>query len=70
MKIEKYLINEKRKETIQSVAEYVNSEGLGYAIQSGLSWKNIEDKQLAKYWRTAEDSLNEISNILEEYLEY
>jgi hypothetical protein len=66
--LKKYL-NE-RKETLESVAEYVNSEGLGYAIQSGLNWKDMEDKKLAKYWKIAENAMNEITNILGDSLEY
>ena len=64
---EKYL-NEK-KESIESVAQAVNSEGLGYAIQHYLSWQSIEDKQLAKLWKQANEAMDKIDDILGEYYE-
>ncbi len=62
--VNKYL-NESKKKTLKEVASYVESEGLGYSIQSGLSWKDIEDKKLASLWKKADDIMSDIEDILE-----
>lgn len=66
-KIEKYLVKE-AKMSMQDIADVVENEGLGYAIKSYLSWKSIEDKQLAKLWKAAGDVMNKIESILSPYM--
>ena len=51
--------------SIQEVANYVEMEGLGYAVMSGLSARNIKDPELARQWRIAEKVLMAIQDILE-----
>jgi len=57
-KIDKYL-NENKKSQ-QDVAHYIESEGLGYAIQNGIDYKSIDDQKLAKLWKQAGDIMNKI----------
>ena len=53
-----------RKKTSEQVAQIVESEGLGYAIQSYLSPNEIKDKELADLWREAAEIMNEIEAYL------
>ena len=63
MKYKQYL-TEARKMSNEEINELIDEEGLGYAIQSSLSWKNIEDPKLAKAWREASDAMSKVENIL------
>lgn len=63
-------LNESKKYSNEDVGGVISNEGLGYAIQNYLSWKDIEDKQLAKYWKQAAESMNKIEEITREYLDY
>jgi hypothetical protein len=54
------------KNTINDVANIVDSEGLGYAIQSYLSAENIEDEELRTMWEDAATLLNNIEAYLED----
>ena len=63
-------LNESRKYNLEDVADVISNEGLGYAIQNYLSWKDIEDKQLAKLWKQAADAMDKIEEITKEYLDY
>lgn len=49
----------------QEVAEVVECEGLGYAIQHYLSADRIEDEDLAELWAEAAALLDDISGRLE-----
>lgn len=53
----------------EEVANYINYEGLGYAIDCGMSYKSIEDKKLAEEWRKAEEDICNIKTILGGLLE-
>lgn len=53
------------KYSVEQVADIVNSEGLGYAVQHGLSADSIEDLRLAGLWATAKTALKAIGKILE-----
>lgn len=59
-----------KKYTNKQVAEIVENEGLGYAVQHYMSSEDIKDKELAKQWEVAKGALNTITNILKEYSEY
>jgi len=48
----------------KEVAEYVENEGLGYAVQHGVRSDSFEDEELKKLWTDAERLLNAIENIL------
>lgn len=52
--------------TIEDVANYANSEGLGYAIQHGFHSDSIIDEELAALWRQAEDVISKIEEMLPE----
>lgn len=54
------------KYTVRDVSQYVNSEGLGYAVRYGLSADSIENPQLARLWVTARTALAGIERILAE----
>lgn len=66
-KWKKYL-NEGRSYDYQQLADLIENEGFGYAIQNYLSWKDIEDKQIAKQWKIAADAMNKIEKILGPYM--
>jgi hypothetical protein len=55
-----------KKYTVEEVAEIVQSEGLGYAVQNFLSASRIEDPELADKWRRARQLLDEIEDYLRE----
>lgn len=63
------LLVSKKKYSIEQVADIVNSEGLGYAIQHYMSGDNIEDPELAKQWEKAKATLNIIEMILKDHLD-
>jgi len=46
-------LNEAKKLSDYEVGEIINAEGLGYAIKEYLSWKDIENGEIARYWRQA-----------------
>jgi hypothetical protein len=48
------------KYSIEQVADIVESEGLGYAIQHYMSADSIEDEDLARLWRIAKEALDQI----------
>ncbi len=52
---------------LQTVAEIVDNEGLGYAVLHYLSGVSIEDPELAKLWDEAAVILKKIETILEPY---
>ena len=52
------------KYSIKDVARYVNSEGLGYAIQYGLGADSIENLPHAVLWVQAKAVLDAITEIL------
>ena len=71
---EKHLMKEKSdclmtesKKDLEYVGNLVSSDGLGYAIQSGIGYKNIKDKKLASLWKQASDIMDEIEKYLEDY---
>lgn len=56
----------KKKLTVAQVGEVIESEGLGYAIQSYLSADRIADHDLADMWERAANLLNEIEQYIED----
>jgi hypothetical protein len=54
-----------KKLTTDQVAEIVDFEGLGYAIQSYLGADRIEDEKLAHMWKEAAELLDRIEAHLE-----
>ena len=63
---EKYLTESKLD--LEGVGNYVSSDGLGYALQSGLSWQSIEDKKLARMWKQASKLMDDIESYLGDYI--
>lgn len=55
----------KHKYTIDEVADIIEEEGIGYAIQKYLSAKNIADPKLADMWRRARILLAEIERYVD-----
>lgn len=53
------------KRTVEEIADIINAEGLGYAIQHYLSGSNIEDQKLSKMWDEAESLLCRIEERIE-----
>lgn len=53
--------------TDQDVADYVENEGLGYAIQYGTSGDDFQNEELKKLWKEAAVLLNKIDDILRPY---
>ena len=65
MKLDKHLITEAKKGySNDEVADIIENEGLGYAIESYLGYKDIDDPKLAKAWKQAEDAISKIQKIL------
>jgi hypothetical protein len=56
------------KNSIQDVANIINIEGLGYAVQLHTSPESIENKTLADLWQKASDALNAIDRFLTDEL--
>lgn len=56
-----------KKYTLQEVADIVDTEGLGYAITDYTGSDSIEDEELSKLWKEAEEVLGKINKILEPY---
>jgi len=52
--------------TNEEVADVVENEGIGYAIQDYMDHKRIADKKLAKLWKEAGEKLDAITDILDE----
>ena len=52
---------------IKEVAEIVENEGLGYAVQHYMSSDDIENKALKSLWDIASAALKAIDNMLEPY---
>jgi hypothetical protein len=52
------------KKSNKQVADIVEMEGLGYAVQHYLSAEQIKDQKLAAHWRTAKDALDAIEALL------
>ena len=67
-KVNKYFgkLNESKFNN-EEVAMSIAKEGLGYAVESYLGWKNIEDKKLARYWKQASDAMDSIRDYLKDY---
>lgn len=59
-----------KKYSIKQIAEIVNNEGLGYAVQNYLGADEIKDKALATEWKKAKDSLDIIEGMLRDYLDW
>jgi hypothetical protein len=47
---------------------FINSKGLGHAVQYTVNSNEIEDKEISKYWKYAKKYLNLIKNRLNEKL--
>ena len=58
-----------RKWSVEDVAYKVESEGLDYMIMHYIGPDSIEDEELKKLWREAEEVLGKINVILSPYLE-
>lgn len=50
--------------SIREVADLIYTEGLGYAIEGYLSADRIEDRELARHWKNAQESMREINRIV------
>lgn len=61
-------MSSRKKKTKQEVADIVMSEGLGYAIQHYLPSTDIEDEELRMWWNKAENALDKVRNLLDDYL--
>jgi len=57
------------KHSIEEVAQIVDCEDLGYAIEAYLGAERIEDEELANLWKTAAGILQRIREILAPYSE-
>lgn len=55
------------KKSLEEVAQIVQCEGLGYAVQHYMSGDEIENKTLREFWEEASRLLNQIDTILETY---
>lgn len=55
--------------TDQDVADIVNNEGLGYAVQHYMGHENIKNPELASWWQKAKTSLDAIEEILGDKLD-
>jgi len=55
------------KWTNQEIAEKAKIEGLEYLIKHYLSYKSIEDEQLAFKWKKCQELLDEIEEYLSPY---
>jgi hypothetical protein len=56
-----------KKKDLFEVAQIVNSEGIGYAVQDYMSGEWIENPELAELWDRASDLLDKIDAILKPY---
>lgn len=57
-----------KKRTKEEVADVVEMEGLGYAVQYYMGPENIEDDELAREWRAAKEALDNITDLLAEWM--
>lgn len=57
-----------KKLSTKKVAEIVEIEGLGYAVQHYMNGDSIKDSELSKLWDDAKEALDKIENILSPYL--
>ena len=64
MKIHEKYITEAKKRNNEELKDIIGDEGLGYAIQFDISWKNIEDNEIAKLWKIASDAMDKIETKL------
>lgn len=55
--------------TNEEVAQIVENEGLGYAIQHYMDSSEFEDRELAAMWDEADTLLNKITEKLDQYTE-
>lgn len=53
--------------TGEEVSAYVDSNGLGYSCQYGISSADFEDKELARLWDVAGEALVTLNDYLEEH---
>lgn len=58
-----------KKFTIKEVAEIVDNEGLDYSIMEYLNSNSISDEYLSELWKTAQEVLVDIQEILDEHLQ-
>lgn len=58
-----------RKKTNRQVADIIECEGLGYAIQHYLSPNDIEDEELARAWSEAKRALDHVEEVLQDEFE-
>ena len=57
------------KLTNEKIGKMVNAEGLGYAIECLINSNRIADEKLKKFWKQAEEAMNNINSILEDFIE-
>lgn len=56
----------KQKHSVSEIAGIIESEGLGYAIQSYVKASSIKDEDLADMWERAKELLDEIQEYVED----
>lgn len=56
----------REKLDVTGVADIVETEGLGYAINHYLSSDRIRDPELAKLWKEARKAMSKITELLAE----
>ena len=57
------------KLTNEEIGSTVSSEGIGYAIEYQINSNEIEDNELKKWWKQAEEAIDKINELLEDYIE-
>lgn len=56
-----------KKYSLEELAQVVESEGLGYAIQHYLDAERIEDPEMAALWKQCAELMDQIDKKLEPY---
>ncbi len=59
-------MNEFPRKTLQEMADIVDREGLGYAIEDYIKHDRIADPKLSKLWMDAEEIFRKIRDMLPE----
>jgi hypothetical protein len=59
----------KKNKTIEDLYYIVENEGLGYAVADYVNPDTIEDNEMRKLWKEADEALKKVQNVLDKWEE-
>lgn len=59
----------KKKKTIEDLYDIVQNEGLGYAVADYVNPDTIEDDEMRKLWKEADEALKKVQRVLDKWEE-